>query len=166
MKKIILLWILLLSGITINAQNQKGEWSLGYSGGASLKTESGFLCIDYRYNLTKGIRISPSARRYLKKDGYKGAGGDIDLQYVFNAGEFINLYPYLGASYTYWDYLVDKKTKEYNKGQESFGYNMGVGIEINVIDDIIIGLEAKYNYTEINKQPIIGIRVGYVFKQW
>lgn len=165
MKKLILLWIIILFAcIKINAQNQKGEWSLGYSGGASLKTESGFLCIDYRYNITNGIRIAPSARKYLRWYGYKGAGGDFDIHYVFPIGRVVNVYPFLGASFTYWDYLIDGNKKEYDKGQKSFGGNIGLGTEINIIDDIIIGIEAKYNYTEINKQPIVGIRVGYVFK--
>lgn len=165
MKKLILLWItLLFTCIKINAQSQKGEWSLGYSGGASLKTESGFLCIDYRYNPFNNVRITPSVRKYLRRYGYKGAGGDLDIHYVFPISGVVNVYPFLGASFTYWDYLIDKKTKVYDKGQKSFGYNIGLGTEINIIDDIIIGLEAKYNYTEINKQPIVGIRVGYVFK--
>jgi len=164
MKKHLFLWMLLSISSIIYSQNQRGEWSLGYSGGGTLKSESGFLCIDYRYNFINNVRISPSVRKYLKREGYRGAGGDIDIHYVVPIGEAFNLYPFLGASYTYWDYLINKETKEYDKGQKSFGYNIGLGTEINIIDDIVIGLEAKYNYTEINKQAIIGIRVGYVFK--
>ncbi|MDR2918392.1 MAG: porin family protein [Tannerella sp.] len=164
MKRLIIPFILFITCLHLNAQTQKGEWSLGYSGGASLKTESGFLCIDYRYNLTNGIRIAPSVRKYLRWYGYRGAGGDFDIQYAFPIGGVLNVYPFLGASFTYWDYLLDGNTKEYAEGQKSFGGNIGLGTEINIIDDIMIGIEAKYNYTEINKQPIVGIRVGYVFK--
>lgn len=160
---IILLTILCFSELNINAQEQKNGWSLGYTGGGYFKTENGFLGVDFRYNLTNKIRLSPSVRKYFRRYGHRGAGADVDFQYVLPVSDSFNLYPFLGASYSYWDYL-HKDRKTYNKGEPSFGGNIGLGGEIHVVDDIIVGIEAKYNYTEINKQVMMGIRVGYLFR--
>jgi len=117
---------------------------------------------DYRYNLTDAFRISPSVTRLIKDSGYKGWLLDTNLHYVLALNDVYAIYPLVGISYSYWDYY-DKKTKKYGKGESYFGPNVGLGTEIYVLDELIMGLDLKYNVIKKHDQVLVALRIAYHF---
>ncbi len=151
--------------LNVYAQMQKKSFSFGYSGGGTMGTENGTLTIDCRYNLTNAIRISPSITRMLRYYGYRGWMYDANIHYVIPFSDVFSTYPFLGISALTLSYK--EKTAEESEPKETFlGANIGIGGEFYFADQIIIGMDIKYNLQKKHDQMMAFIRIAYMFQAY
>lgn len=163
MKRIVILLMLTSFSLNLYAQMQKKRFSLGYSGGGTTITENATLGIDYRYNLTNTVRISPSVTKMLRYYGYTGWMFDANVHYVISFNDVFSIYPLAGFSALT---LRNKVKNETEKAPRDtyFGANVGVGGEFYFVDEIIIGLDVKYNIQKKHDQMMAAIRIAYMFQ--
>lgn len=162
MGRVVLTGIILFCCLNLSAQIRKGTYSVGYSVGFTSETKSGIMNADYRYSLTDALRISPSVTHFVKDHGYKGWLLDTNLHYVLSSEGGYAVYPLVGMSYSYWDYY-DKHTKKYREGKSYWGPNVGLGAELYVLDELVLGLECKYNIIKKHDQLLTTLRIAYYF---
>lgn len=162
-KRVLLISVVMIFiSLRIQAQIQKGRYSLGYSVGYTTATKTGLLNADFRYCLTNAFRISPSISQFVNDDGYKGSQFDTNFHYVIALNDVYAIYPLVGVNFSYWDYY-DKKAKSYRKGESYWGPNVGFGVEIYVVDELVVGLDVKYNIPKKHDQLLLGLRIAYCF---
>jgi len=163
MKRLLFLLTFIIISLNSFAQIEKGKSSIGYSAGYTTVTYSGMLNLDYRYNLTKGLRLAPSMSAIIKKYGYRGWMANTDIHYVIPFQEAFAIYPLVGGCYSWWDYKI-RETKKYRAAEKYWGANFGLGAEVYVVDEIIMGLELKYNKLKKHDQVIAALRIAYYLR--
>jgi len=155
MKKLIVMLMLTIVSTGVFAQTEKGSSSFGLNIGYGFDSENATLGIDYRYNLTNEIRLTPSITHFVKNDGLKAWAIDMNAHYVVQLSDMFGFYPLGGLSLSFWNFHSIDKTR--------FGANVGLGGEVYATKEITIGLEAKYNIIKDFDQAMIAVRVGYNF---
>ena len=171
--KVIILLIVILSSFCSHAQMKHGQYSIGYSGGYGFVTEQGILRTDFRYNLIDYIRIEPTVSHFLKKNGLKTWNIGLNVHYVLSIKEVAAIYPLVGVTSSFWnldrnktivDEVTGEKTTERQKSKDTYlGGMFGLGLEVYILDEIILGTEVKYNALEKRDQLLVGVRVAYNF---
>lgn len=165
MRIILFIGVFLFCGLNLSAQLKKGAQTLGYSIGFTTATKSGIMNADYRYSLTDAFRIAPSVSRLIKDSGYKGWLLDTNLHYLITPHKGYAFYPLVGLSFSYWDYY-DKEKKKYSKGESFWGPNVGLGTEVYIVDELILGLDLKYNIIKKHDQALVAFRIAYHFSSY
>ncbi len=167
MKRVIILSLLLLLGMTVKAQIYQGYSSVGFQVGYGFKTKNATVGIDYRYNITDEIRLNPGLTYFVKDGGLSGWALDMNAHYVVPLGDIFVIYPLAGIDLSFW-----KDTYEWHldhsvlKGKENFtriGVNAGIGGEVWLTDLFTLDAELKYNLVKTMNQTLISFRVAYHF---
>ncbi len=160
MKKIVIMLALAVISFGAYAQTTKGDSSFGLTiGGAFDDINHATLGIDYRYNLTNEVRLTPSITHFVKNDHVSAWAIDVNAHYVFVLSEYFGFYPLAGLDLSFWKWKVG----HLSDNETRFGANIGLGGELYASKDISVGLEVKYLIAKDISQPIIGVRVGYNF---
>lgn len=168
MKKIVMLLILAVVSIGTYAQTGKGDTSFGLTfGGGFEDINHVTVGIDFRYNLTYEVRLSPSITHFIKNDNLSAWAIDMNAHYVVPLSGQFGFYPLAGLNLSFWKYEVDNiPIPGYSKLTNDFtrvGANIGLGGELYASDEITLGLEVKYLIAKDVSQPMVGLRIGYNF---
>lgn len=166
MKKLVVMLMLVLFSMGVYAQ--QGQSSAGLTIGYGFDTNNATLGLDYRYNLTDEIRLTPSLTHFVKNDGLSAWAIDMNVHYVFKLSEMFGFYPLAGLSLSFWKSSLDVDWEGVGRIKASdnatrFGANIGLGAEVYATDRITVGIEAKYNIVKTVDQALLGVRVGYNF---
>lgn len=166
MKKLVVMLMLVL--ISVGAYAQQGQSSAGFTIGYGFDSKNATLGLDYRYNLTDEVRLTPSLTHFVKNDGLSAWAIDMNVHYVFKLSEMFGFYPLGGLSLSFWkgSYEADipgMGELKVSDNETRFGANVGLGVELYATREITVGLEAKYNIIKDVDQAMIGVRVGYNF---
>lgn len=160
MKKLVLLVLLAVVGLTANAQTRGGESSLGFTiGGGFDDVNNATLGIDYRYCIFDNFRISPSLTYNVKNETLSAWAIDMNAHYVFNLNEWFGFYPLAGLDLSFWKSSYDHFSYNFTR----FGVNVGLGVELYATNEFTIGAEVKYLGIKDFDRPTIGFRLGYNF---
>ena len=160
MKKLLIIALMAFVGMSVQAQSVKGDMAAGVN--VAYGTKDGFsnfgLGAKFQYNFTDAIRIEPSATYFLKKDNVSMWDVNVNLHYLFNVAEKIQLYPLAGAS------LVGVKA-DYGLGSASdskFGFNVGAGAQYWLTETFGLNFDFKYQIVSDMDRPVFSL--GGVFK--
>lgn len=167
MKRLVVICLMAVLGMTAFAQNQQGKSSFGFTVGYGFDTENATLGVDYRYCITDEFRLGPSITHFVKNDGLKGWMLDMNAHYVVRLSDMFGFYPLAGLSLSFWDvnasYDYSDVRLVVDEDWTRFGANIGLGGEVYATDQITVGLEVKYNIIKDFDQAMFGVRVGYNF---
>lgn len=170
MKKLFL--VLCIALISVGAFAQKGEKAAGINLNFGTTASSVGLGAKFQYGITDAIRIEPSLTYYF------GGSGMFDLSanahYLFNVAPKINVYPLAGIGFDMCRYETieevntgDSYYTDYETTHETdacFKFNFGGGVEYDVIDNIAVGLELRYEViTGGYSQFVVGLGAKYKF---
>lgn len=160
MKKLVLLVLLAVVGLTANAQTKGGESSLGFTiGGGFDDINNATLGLDYRYCIFDNFRINPSLTYNVKNETLSAWAIDLNAHYVFNLSDWFGFYPLAGLDLSFWKSSFGDVS--YNATR--FGANIGLGAEFYATKEFTIGDEFKYLGIKDFGRPMIGFRLGYNF---
>lgn len=160
MKKIVIMMVIALMSVNAFAQTKKGDSSFGLTlGGGFGDINHVTLGIDYRYNITNEIRLTPSITHFIKNDHLSAWAIDANAHYVFKLSDYFGFYPLAGMNFSFWKASVGKLSHD----ETRIGANIGLGGELYASKELSIGLELKYLIIADVDQPMVGIRVGYNF---
>lgn len=155
MKRLVVICLMMVSCMTLIAQNRAGQSSVGFNVGYGFDTENATLGIDYRYCITDEFRIGPSITHFAKNNGWKAWAIDLNAHYIVRLSDKFGFYPLGGLSLSFWDLHKHDKTR--------LGVNLGLGGEVYATNELTVGLEVKYNAIKTFDQALFAVRVGYSF---
>ena len=81
MKRIFVTLFMLCLCTGLFAQTNRGDQSVGFNVGYGFDSENATLGIDYRYNITDAVRLSPSFTYFVKADGLSACAIDVNAHY-------------------------------------------------------------------------------------
>ena len=173
MKKLFLMLCVALLGMG-NAFAQKGEKAAGINLNFGTTASSVGLGAKFQYGITDAIRIEPSLTYYF------GGSGMFDISanahYLFNVAPKINVYPLAGIGFDMCRYetvdlddaiegaLTGEEADTHHETEACFKFNFGGGVEYDVMNNIAVGLELRYEViTGGYSQFVVGLGAKYKF---
>ena len=179
MKKIFISMCMALVGLCAAAQEQ-GDMAVGINLGVAPSVESGAsvtnfdLGAKFQYNVTAPIRLEADLDYGFKNKGISILTFGINAHYLINVADKFKMYPLVGLGYANckasWktvDFDFEDILSYYMPGayipstssSESvsrFFFNIGVGGEYAITDQIALNLEVKYQYIkDFSRIPIL-----------
>lgn len=189
MKKLFMVAIILMVGVSaVMAQKNVKAVGLNLNYGSEIKNLG--IGAKFQYGITDAVRGEASFNYFLEKDGLKMWDGNVNLHYLFNVDEKINVYPLVGLSYTNWsnggseppvyrdlndngkwdsdEPAYDADGNNWKGGSSSdsegkLGVNVGIGAEYQLNDKWAVGAELKYQIISNYNQLVFGIGATYRF---
>jgi outer membrane protein X len=181
MKKLLLVTICLIGFTTFGIaqesnviqKGEKGVFSVGGIFGYAIDHKTAAIGVDFRYNLTDRMRLAPSVLYTIKNAGVSTYYANADAHYLARITNKTTLYPIGGLGLSVWNFTYTKKKEpgdQFSVEKESetkvrLGLNLGFGGETRITQDLIIGMEFRYNLTteRVYDQAMILTRVAYYF---
>lgn len=163
MKKWMVLVLMLVSA-SVFAQTERGQSSVGANVGYAFDRENVTFGIDYRYSITDEVRIAPSITHFVKNNHLSAWDFDVNAHYLVQLSDVFGFYPLAGLSLSLWKADLGKlEDFGFNKNENYFGVNVGLGAEVYATQNITVGLEVKYHIIKDFDQALIAVRAAYVF---
>lgn len=159
MKKITLLLVCLLLGITTSFAQKAGDSSIGLNLNYASETSFG-IGARYQYNFTNNIRIEPEFNYYFKHDYCSFWDLGANVSYLFNIASDVVVYPLAGVGYMHGK-VHGLGDENYTDG--SFQAKIGGGIEFKILPTTKIIIEPKYQFNDFDNQFIITAGIAYCF---
>ena len=158
-------------------EGEKGVSSVGVIAGHVVSHKGFTIGVDYRYNVKDKIRLAPSALYVMKNDKVSSFYINADAHYLARITNKLTLYPIGGVGVSFWKKkslvntligIIHIPEYEYEYESETvsrMGLNLGLGAEMRLTKDIIVGAEFKNNITHdrVFDQLMLLARVAYYF---
>lgn len=182
MKKFFLFVCIALAGLCATAQ-EKGDMAVGVNLGVAPSLESDLKATNFgigakfQYNVTDPIRVEADVDYWFKSKGVSVFEISANVHYLFSVMDNLKVYPLAGIGYgnismdamdvvdlgpmasVIQAYMPQVDTSE---SASRFLFNVGVGGEYSVTENIAVGLEIKYQYMkDFNRLPI---KLGVTYK--
>ncbi|MDU1889989.1 MAG: outer membrane beta-barrel protein [Dysgonomonas sp.] len=146
MKKLVL--AVVMAVISMGAFAQTGSKAIMPKIGYQTEYKRVLFGVEGRYFLTNNIRLAPSASVLFPKDHTTGLDIDVNVHYVFPMEGGFAFYPLAGGA------MLNNRWS--NSGQSTswtdFGFNVGGGLQYDVMDNGYLNFEFKYTFVE-GKDP-------------
>ena len=164
MKRFFIIALVVFIGMSVQAQNVKGDMAAGVN--VAYGTKDGFsnfgIGAKFQYNLSDAIRIEPSATYFFKKDYTKMWDANVNIHYLFNVAEKFTVYPLAGVS------LVGVKAEvdldfgvmdfgEVSASETKFGANLGGGAQYWLTESFALNFEVKYQLVSDFDRPVFSL---------
>ena len=177
MKKFMMFAAMMLMSIGAFAQ---GKYAIG--------AEAGFASFQNSYSPTKfgakfqmffdeNWRGELAGNMFTKKNDFGFWDANVNIHYVFNVADKINVYPLGGLAIVSTTGVKDGEGKDDNKIM--VGFNLGAGVEYFLADNLKLNLDIKYKYAKAEETysfmgnswtveykangPIFSAGIAYVF---
>ena len=161
MKKILLSLVCML-GVAFAASAESGDLELGVQlGHASADNQEG-IGVKLQVGLTDEFRLEPSFNYYFRNNDVSSWDINLNLHYLFDVTENINVYPLAGIFYSGWKMhgfagLVDDGTLS------RFGADLGGGVDFAVSSSVSLTGELKYMFMKDFSQLVTSVGVKFKF---
>ena len=177
MKKLMMMVVMAVCCLTASAQ---GKYAIG--------AEVGFASFDNSYSPTKfgakfqmffdeNWRGELAGNMFTKKNDFGFWDANVNIHYVFNVADKLNIYPLGGLAIVGTTGVKDLEGKDDNKVM--VGFNLGAGVEYFLAESLKLNLDIKYKnakceetYTFMGQSttieyktngPIFSLGIAYVF---
>lgn len=161
MKKLTLLLVCLVAGITTSFAQRVGDASLGLNLNYASETSFG-LGARYQYNLTNNIRIEPEFNYYFKHDYCSFWDLGANVSYLIPIASDVTVYPLAGIGYMHGKLQsIGGETSEYS--DDTFQAKLGAGVEFKLLPTTKLIIEPKYQFNDFKNQFIITAGIAYCF---
>lgn len=183
MKKLFLAMIMAVISFCASAQ-ETGDMALGLNIGFAPCLESGAdltnfgLGAKFQYNVTDPIRLEADMEYWFKANGFDVFDITVNGHYLFDVADGFRLYPLVGIGYAhigfgysfdfndYYDYgygYGSRSSYSFSASADKFVFNVGVGCEYDLTDNLALGAEMKLQYIQDFTRLPIQIGVRYKF---
>ena len=173
-KKLLALCVSLLS---LSAFAQQGQSAVGINIGVApnLDTNGSVtnfqLGAKYQYGVTDNIRLEADLDYGFRSNGISVFDLSANVQYLFNLSDKFVLYPLAGIGYgsiNATEYYIPDPSKpmevvSVSNTYSRFLFNVGIGAEYPITDNISVGAEFKFQYMKNFSRLPITVGVTYKF---
>ena len=162
MKKIALLLVCLIAGITTSFAQRAGDTSVGLNLNYASETSFG-IGGRLQYNFTDNIRIEPEFNYYFKHDYCSFWDLGANFSYLFPVASDVVVYPLAGFGYMHGKADLDGDILNADASDGSFQAKLGAGVEFKLLPTTKLIIEPKYQFNDFENQFIITAGVAYCF---
>lgn len=149
-----LLGLMMINPIEVSAQ--KGEKTLGVSGGYATYNDGGYANLYFQYSFANHIRISNEIGYVFRNDAKSAFEFSIDMQFPFKIARGFGVYPLVGFTYNNWEIQ--------GSGHASrAGADFGAGFDIYLTSYLKMTIQGKYSVMNDTSGAFFGLGMGYVF---
>ncbi len=157
MKKITLLLVCLIAGLTTSFAQSSGDKALGIN--LNYASERSFgIGARFQYNITDNVRIEPEFNYYFKHDYVSFWDLGANFSYLFPVASDVTLYPLVGIGYGH-----HKLHVEGNPTSGDFQAKFGAGAEFNIASNVKLIIEPKFQLIDGDNQFVITGGIAYCF---
>lgn len=142
--------------IPMEMSAQKGEKTLGISGGYASYNDGGYTDVYFQYTFADHFRIAPDIGYAFRSEGKSAFLLDVDMQFPFRIAKGFGAYPLVGFTYNNWNY-------RHGDNASRAGANFGAGFDIYLTSYLKLSLEGKYSLMNDTSGAFFGMGIGYVF---
>ncbi|KGF57542.1 porin family protein [Prevotella melaninogenica] len=162
MKKLLLL--VCAAVMTLSASAQAGDKALGAQFVFGSETNSIGLGVKGQYYFTDQLRGEASVDYFFKNKGVSMWDINTNVHYLFDVADKFKVYPLAGLGYTNWSYKLEYDNVTLAKGTDGrLAVNLGGGAEYELIKDLSVNAELKYQIINNYNQLVLGVGVAYKF---
>lgn len=186
MKKLLLIALMAFVGVSAQAQSEKGDMAAGINVASGIKNGEYNMGLGakFQYNITNGLRAEASGTYYFKKDYVTMWDANVNLHYLFNITNKLQVYPVVGLAVigasvdwkglekdnpwdddsddsSYWE-DADDDAESTSSSKTNVGCNLGGGVQYWVAKNIAVNLEAKYVFAKDLDRTVV--QLGCVYK--
>lgn len=156
--RILLVSMMVICGMAIPASvsAQKGEKTLGVSGGFSTYNNGGFADVYFQYSFANHIRLAPDIGYVFRNEGCSAFFFDVDVHFPFRLARGFSIYPLVGFTYNNWDY-------QHGVHASRAGANFGGGFDIYLTSNLKLTLQGKYSAMNDTGGGFFNMGIGYNF---
>ena len=162
MKKIALLLVCLVAGITTSLAQRAGDSSLGLNLNYASETSFG-IGARYQYNFTNNVRVEPEFNYYFKHDYCSFWDLGANFSYLFPIASDVVVYPLAGIGYMHGKADVEVEGYDIEGSDGSFQAKLGAGVEFKLLPTTKLIIEPKYQFNDFENQFIITAGIAYCF---
>lgn len=139
-----------------NACAQKGEKTLGVSGGYATYNDGGYANVYFQYSFANHFRIAPEIGYVFRNDGKSAFEFSVDMHFPFKIARGFGVYPLVGFTFNNWEYQ--------GAGHASrAGADFGAGFDIYLTSYLKMSIQGKYSLMNDTGGGFFGFGMGYVF---
>ena len=167
MKKVLLLIVCLIAGISSSFAQERGDMGIGMNLNYGSETSVG-LGAKFQYNVTDNIRVEPEFNYYFKHDYTTFWDLGVNVQYLFQVAEDVVIYPLAGLGYAHADVELEMDLGEYGTVEASGSggdvqFKFGAGAEYRLTDTFKVVVEPKFQLVDGRNQFVFSAGVVYNF---
>lgn len=153
-----------LTPITASAVG-KGTKSVGLRAGYNTSNESALAGLYFQYRFTEHFRLSPNIDYLFRHNDTDALTFNINAHFPFDfSSSCCAVYPLAGLSYTSWSTRYnDQERIRRTSRSNSFGFNVGAGVEMYVTSSLKLMAEGKYCLVKHHHGGVFSVGIGYVF---
>ena len=158
-------------GLNFNCGTSNPVWAFGL--GANLQ-----------FYATDDFRVEASYNGYFRRNFWASWDVNINLHYLIEVAEQLEIYPILGATFSHGQFKVDAKDSQdataYSHKYGKLGLNLGGGIQYSINEHLFVKGEAYWKYvpmreldtyesyaadtsTKFGQRAVITAGIGYRF---
>ena len=138
------------------ANAQKGEKTLGISGGYASYNNGGYTDIYFQYTFANHFRIAPEIGYVFRNEGKSAFTMSVDMHFPYRVARGIALYPLAGITFNNWSYHHDGHASR-------AGADFGGGVDLYLTSNLKLTVQGKYSLMNDTSGGFIGLGIGYVF---
>ena len=151
MKKLLFLLAFITVASGLSSQIRSGDQSLLFNTGYQTNAKRFLLGAQYRYVITRNVRLAPEAMFFFPKDRTTGFDLNLNLHYVLELDKDVTIYPLMGVAMQNNRYMgrkVGGVTVHRARGYTDFGFNLGAGFGYDFSRRLFINSELKYVFSD------------------
>ena len=157
MRKIALLIVCLIAGMATSFAQRGGDKALGLNLNYASETSLG-IGTRFQYNITDNVRIEPEFAYYFKHDNTSFWDLGLNFSYLFPVAQDVTLYPLVGLGCAH-----SKLHCGNNVSVNDFQGKFGAGAEFQLMPDLKLIIEPKFQLLDGNNQFVITAGMAYCF---
>lgn len=151
--------------LSANADEYRGEKTLGVKVGYNTYNESPLAGIQFSYRFSKLLRLSPEVDYIFRDAGLDALTANVNMEFVFPlADNRCDIYPLVGINYSSWNFHdITANIDDVSTRISRFGLNAGAGVGINLSSSLRLSVSCAYTIIETFHGANISAGIHYRF---
>lgn len=159
------------SALATHADEYHGQKTMGILTGYTSQNRSANFGIEYTYRFNRIFRLAPNATYVFKHFDRDALILNINGQFIHTPSQGAwELFPYIGLNYTSWNYHTiiyppgaGPSFTDVNSRVSRLGVNLGAGANINLTEQLQLGLTAGYSFVKDYSTFQLQAKIAYRF---
>lgn len=138
------------------SSSNKGEKTLGISGGYASYNKSAYANVFFQYTFTPHLRIAPEIGYVIRNSDISGFEVSCDMHFPFRLARGFKVYPLAGLTFNTWNNRTEGNLNR-------FGGDLGLGFDLYITGSLKLCLQGKYSLMKSTSGAFASLSIGYVF---
>jgi len=155
--------ILLSAPLTASAE--RGEKTIGLTGGYNFYNNSGTAGVKFSYDFAAHVRIAPSVEYTFRHRDFDAFTVNLDMQFPWRlTSSTVSVYPLAGINITRWTYNeYSPDNDDISQRFDRLGLNLGGGIGWRATKSLKLTVEGRHSFLKQFHHASVSASIAYIF---